>query len=55
MDLESVATPMQFKPLSTYMVLPVIAEANGEHKNAAVCPTSMASNGFSLNGAFVME
>lgn len=36
----STPTPIVFKPLSTYITAPVIAEANGEAKKAAVFPTS---------------
>jgi hypothetical protein len=39
---ESTANPMIFKPLSTYIVVPVTAEAKGEHKKAATRPTSIA-------------
>lgn len=38
----SPASPMTFSPLSTYTTEPVIAEANGDTKNAAALPTSSA-------------
>jgi len=36
--LLSVASPMLHSPLSTNTTWPVMAEAKGEHKKAAVCP-----------------
>ena len=30
---------MVLRPLSTYMMWPVTAEASGEHRNAATAPT----------------
>lgn len=36
----STPTPIAFRPLSTYIRAPVIAEANGDARNAAVFPTS---------------
>src|SRR5262245_40611297 len=43
--------PMAWYPLSTYTVFPVIALANDDERNAAVCPTSFAVS-FSVSGAF---
>lgn len=45
---------MLFRPLSTYMVLPVTAEASGDSRNAAVAPTSEAFSSFWI-GAFSCE
>lgn len=36
----STPTPMAFSPLSTYTTAPVIADAKGDAKKAAVLPTS---------------
>lgn len=36
----STPTPIAFSPLSTYIRAPVIAEASGDARNAAVFPTS---------------
>ena len=36
----STATPIACRPLSTYKVTPVMAEARGEARKAAVVPTS---------------
>jgi len=36
----STPTPMAFRPLSTYITAPVIADAKGDDKKAAVLPTS---------------
>lgn len=36
----STPTPIAFRPLSTYMTAPVIAEASGDARKAAVFPTS---------------
>lgn len=36
----SIASPMVFRPLSTYTTEPVTAEASGDAKKAAVLPTS---------------
>lgn len=36
----STPTPIVFKPLSTYITAPVMAEAKGDAKKAAVFPTS---------------
>lgn len=39
----STPTPIAFRPLSTYITAPVIAEASGEARKAAVFPTSSVS------------
>ncbi len=41
----STARPMTCNPLSTYITVPVIAEARGEARKAAVFPTLSASTG----------
>jgi hypothetical protein len=41
----STARPMACNPLSTYITVPVIAEARGEARKAAVFPTLSASTG----------
>ena len=46
---------MACRPLSTYTREPVIPDASGEHRNAAVWPISIAVSGFSLRGALDME
>lgn len=38
----STPTPIALRPLSTYMTAPVMAEANGDARKAAVFPTSSA-------------
>lgn len=45
---------MWFRPLSTYTVLPVMAEARGDTRNAAAAPTSEALSSFCM-GAFSCE
>lgn len=52
--LESVARPMQLRPLSTNTRLPVTAEASGEHRKAATLPTSRAASSFWI-GEFSIE
>ena len=47
----STAIPIEWYPLSTYTVVPVIPLARGEHRKAATAPTSPAVNG-SVMGAF---
>lgn len=47
-------TPMAFKPLSTQITEPVMADAKGDAKKAAAFPTSSADNGF-CRGAFASE
>lgn len=42
----STPTPIAFKPLSTYITAPVIAEASGDARNAAVFPTSSMTSFF---------
>jgi len=36
----STPTPIAFRPLSTYITAPVMAEAKGDARKAAVFPTS---------------
>lgn len=42
----STPIPMALRPLSTYITAPVIAEANGDARKAAVSPTSSVHNFF---------
>lgn len=42
----STPTPIAFRPLSTYITAPVMADARGEARKAAVFPTSSADSSF---------
>lgn len=49
------ARPMACSPLSTYKMVPVIAEARGEERKAAVLPISSAVMGLLMRGALASE
>lgn len=49
----STPTPIAFKPLSTYITAPVIAEASGDARNAAVFPTSSTKSFFQRIGILI--
>lgn len=51
----STPTPIAFRPLSTYTVAPVIAEAKGDARNAAVFPTSSVRSNYRFRYSETIE